>query len=80
MFWYTLHLVFVHRNRRNEIGDELLKSVSEMIEKSSQAKGYLLSEAGVMQPVYWLRTSPFIIERFCLLGWQLRFPGPIRLR
>lgn len=60
LFWYSLHLVFVHDGRFNEVRDGLLDKVSEMIERSSQAKGYLLAEAGVLSDhVHILAGCPF---------------------
>ena len=60
LFWSSLHLVFVHRERRNEIRDDVLSDVSAMIERSSQRKGYRLREAGVLPDhVHILASCPF---------------------
>ncbi len=48
LFWYSLHLVLVHQHRWNEICDEVLSRVSRTIEKAARAKGYRLSEAGIL--------------------------------
>ncbi len=60
LFWYCLHLVLVHSERWSEIDDETLRNVSQMIEQSSRAKGYLLSEAGILPDhVHIIAGCPF---------------------
>ena len=48
MYWYNLHVVLVHRERWTEGRDDVLQRVHDMIIKSSDAKGYRLSRAGIL--------------------------------
>ncbi len=48
VYWYNLHVVLVHRQRWNEIREDVLGRVREMILKCSASKGYLLSRAGIL--------------------------------
>jgi len=47
-FIYNLHLVLTHQDRWNEINDEILRSVRDAITKTADARGHLLSEAGIV--------------------------------
>ena len=60
LFWASLHLVFAHQERWNEIRDDVLSSVREMIVNSSRRKGYLLRDAGILPDhVHILTGCPF---------------------
>jgi REP element-mobilizing transposase RayT len=48
IYWYNLHLVLVHRERWNEVREDVLERLREMIERVCRAKGFLLSRAGVL--------------------------------
>jgi len=48
IFWYNLHLVLVHRERWNEVREDVLGAVHDMIVRVADAKGHLLSRAGVL--------------------------------
>jgi REP element-mobilizing transposase RayT len=48
VYWYNLHVVLVHRERWMEIREERLCAVRDMIFRSSDAKGYLLSRAAIL--------------------------------
>jgi len=48
IYWYNLHVVLVHRERWNEVREDVLASVRDMILRAADEKGYLLSRAGVL--------------------------------
>ncbi len=48
LFWYNLHLVFVHGERFAEIRDDTLSRVGKMVLRASAAKRYLLSRGGIL--------------------------------
>lgn len=48
LYWYNLHVVLVHSERWAEIREEVLRRIGAMILKSSDAKGYDLSRAGIL--------------------------------
>ncbi len=48
LYWYNLHLVFVHDGRHMEIRHEVLQSLRAMILKASQAKRHRLSRAAIV--------------------------------
>ncbi len=48
IYWYNLHVVLVHRERWNEVREDVLEGVCDMIVRVAQAKGYLLSRAGIL--------------------------------
>jgi REP element-mobilizing transposase RayT len=48
LYWYNLHVVLVHRERWAEIRDEVLRRVRDMIVAACDAKGWLLSRAGIL--------------------------------
>jgi hypothetical protein len=45
---HNLHVVLVHRERWNEVREDVLASVRDMVVRAAEAKGYLLSRAGVL--------------------------------
>ena len=48
LFWYNLHVVLVHQAREMEIREDVLGRVRDMILRVANAKGYLLSRAGIL--------------------------------
>ncbi|MBC8869751.1 MAG: transposase [Planctomycetes bacterium] len=48
IYWYNLHIVLVHRERWTEIREDILQRLRDMIMGASEAKGYLLSRAGIL--------------------------------
>jgi REP element-mobilizing transposase RayT len=47
-YWFNLHIVLVHRDRWAETRDEVLGAVRDMILRSSAAKKFRLSRAGIL--------------------------------
>jgi REP element-mobilizing transposase RayT len=48
LYWYNLHVVLVHRERWAEIREHVLRNVRDMILRVCEAKGWLLSRAGIL--------------------------------
>ncbi len=48
VFWYNLHLVFVHRERWNEVRHEVLARVQSMVLAVAKKKSYRLARAGIL--------------------------------
>jgi REP element-mobilizing transposase RayT len=48
IYWYNLHLVFVHAERFCDVREESLDAVQRMILAVSAKHGYLLSRAGIV--------------------------------
>ena len=48
--WFqdNLHVVLVHRERWMEIREDVLERIHDMLLRTSDAKGYLLSRAGIL--------------------------------
>ena len=60
VFWYNLHLVFVHRERWNEIRHEVLSRVKSMVLAVATKKSYRLARAGILSDhVHLLLGCPF---------------------
>jgi REP element-mobilizing transposase RayT len=47
-YWYNLHLVFVHRERWAEVREEVIGKLHDMVVRVCEAKGYVLSRAGLL--------------------------------
>lgn len=48
VFWYNLHLVFVHRERWNEVRHEILARVQSMVLAVAKKKSHRLARAGIL--------------------------------
>ncbi len=63
LFWHNLHIVLVHRERWMDIREESLSGVNKMILRATQAKGYLLSRAGILPDhVHLTLGCPFAVS------------------
>jgi hypothetical protein len=60
VFWYNLHLVFVHRERWNEVRHEILSCVQAMVLAAAKKKSYRLARAGILSDhVHLVLGCPF---------------------
>lgn len=48
VYWYNLHLVFVHRERWNEVRHAILARVQSMVLAVAKKKSYRLARAGIL--------------------------------
>jgi hypothetical protein len=48
VFWYNLHLVFVHRERWNEVRREVLERVQSMVLAVAKKKSLRLARVGIL--------------------------------
>jgi REP element-mobilizing transposase RayT len=48
IFWYNLHVAFVHRDRFREIDERQVRATRDTIQRASDKHGYLLSRAGIV--------------------------------
>jgi REP element-mobilizing transposase RayT len=60
VFWYNLHIVLVHRERWNEVRDDVLQRIHGMIIGVCEAKGWRLSRAAILADHVHLVVGPKI--------------------